>query len=220
VIGITLRGFGRSSKPYGAYNYDVHARDIKSVLEKLDINDAVLGGFSMGGAIAIRYVSLFDSAHVSKLVLAGAAAPVWTQRNDFKYNLPLSAVDDLIALNFSDRPKLLSDFAKIFSATETSLNEGIGKWLNGMGLVATAHATGQCLYALRDTDLRSDLKKIKIPTLILHGKKDKICSYDLAEQMKAGIDDSHLVPFENSGHSLFLEERKKFNEELMKFAQQ
>ena len=220
VIGITLRGFGKSDKPYGDYNYDVHASDIKTVLKKLDIKDAILGGFSMGGAIAIRYVSLFDSAHVSKLVLAGAAAPVWTQRNDFKYNLPLSAVDDLIALNFSDRPKLLSDFAKIFSATETSLNEGIGKWLNGMGLVATAHATGQCLYALRDTDLRSDLKKIKIPTLILHGKKDKICSYDLAEQMKAGIDDSHLVPFENSGHSLFLEERKKFNEELIRFAQQ
>jgi len=220
VIGITLRGFGRSSKPYGAYNYDVHARDIKSVLEKLDINDAVLGGFSMGGAIAIRYVATYDSAHVSKLVLAGAAAPIWTQRTDFKYNLPLSAVDDLIALNFNDRPKLLADFAKIFSATETSLNEGIRKWLNGIGLVATAHATGQCLYALRDTDLRSDLKKIKIPTLILHGKKDKICSYDLADQMKAGILGSHLVPFENSGHSLFLEERKKFNEELIKFAQQ
>ena len=219
VIGITLRGFGRSSKPYGAYNYDVHAKDIKSVLDKLDIKDAVLGGFSMGGAIAIRYVANYDAAHVSKLVLAGAAAPVWTQRKDFPYNLPLSAVDDLIALNFSDRPKLLSDFAKIFSATETTLNEGIGKWLNGIGLVATAHATGQCLYALRDTDLRSDLKKIKIRTLILHGKKDKICSYDLAEQMKAGIKDSHLVPFENSGHSLFLEETKKFNSELIKFAQ-
>jgi len=219
VIGITLRGFGRSSKPYGAYNYDVHAKDIKSVLDKLDIKDAVLGGFSMGGAIAIRYVATYDAAHVSKLVLAGAAAPVWTQRKDFPYNLPLSAVDDLIALNFSDRPKLLSDFAKIFSATETTLNEGIGKWLNGIGLVATAHATGQCLYALRDTDLRSDLKKIKIRTLILHGKKDKICSYDLAEQMKAGIKDSHLVPFENSGHSLFLEETKKFNSELIKFAQ-
>ena len=218
-ICITLRGFCRSSKPYGAYNYDVHAKDIKSVLDKLDIKDAVLGGFSMGGAIAIRYVATYDAAHVSKLVLAGAAAPVWTQRKDFPYNLPLSAVDDLIALNFSDRPKLLSDFAKIFSATETTLNEGIGKWLNGIGLVATAHATGQCLYALRDTDLRSDLKKIKIRTLILHGKKDKICSYDLAEQMKAGIKDSHLVPFENSGHSLFLEETKKFNSELIKFAQ-
>jgi len=220
VIGITLRGFGRSSKPYGAYNYDVHARDIKSVMDQLDIKDAVLGGFSMGGAIAIHYVANYDAAHVTKLVLAGAAAPVWTQRKDFPYNLPLSAVDDLIALNFNDRPKLLANFAKIFSASETSLNEGIGKWLNGIGLVATAHATGQCLYALRDTDLRSDLKKIKIPTLILHGKKDKICSYDLAEQMKAGIKDAHLVSFENSGHSLFLEETKKFNSELIKFAQQ
>jgi len=218
VIGITLRGFGRSDKPYGAYNYDVHAKDIKSVLDKLDIEDAVLGGFSMGGAIAIHYLAKYDSAHVSKLVLAGAAAPIWTQREDFPYNLTRSAVDDLIALNFSDRPKLLAEFAKIFSANETSLNDGIGKWLNGIGLVATAHATGQCLYALRDTDLRDDLKKIKIPTLILHGIKDKICSYELAEQMKAGIENSKLVPFENSGHSLFLEETKKFNSELIKFA--
>ena len=218
VIGITLRGFGRSDKPYGAYNYDVHAKDIKSVLDKLDIEDAVLGGFSMGGAIAIHYLAKYDSAHVSKLVLAGAAAPIWTQREDFPYNLTRSAVDDLIALNFSDRPKLLAEFAKIFSANETSLNDGIGKWLNGIGLVATAHATGQCLYALRDTDLRDDLKKIMIPTLILHGIKDKICSYELAEQMKAGIENSKLVPFENSGHSLFLEETKKFNSELIKFA--
>ena len=218
VIGITLRGFGRSDKPYGAYNYDVHARDIKSVLDKLEIKDAVLGGFSMGGAIAIHYIATFESAHISKLVLAGAAAPIWTQRDDFPYNLTQSAVDDLIALNFRDRPKLLADFAKIFSAEETTLNDGIRKWLNGLGLVATAHATGQCLYALRDTDLREDLKKIKIPTLILHGKKDKICSFDLAKQMKAGIENSTLIPFENSGHSLFLEETKKFNSELIKFA--
>jgi len=219
IIGITLRGFGRSSKPYGAYNYDVHARDIKNVLDKLDLKDAVLVGYSMGGAIAIRYVSTYDAAHVSKLVLAGAAAPIWTQRKDFPYNITQSAVDDLIALNFSNRPKLLSNFAKLFSASETTLNEGIGKWLNSIGLVATAHATGQCLYALRDTDLRDDLKKIKIPSLILHGKKDKICSFDLAEQMKCGIKDSQLVAFENSGHSLFLEETKKFNSELIKFAQ-
>ena len=218
VIGITLRGFGRSDKPYGAYNYDVHARDIKSVLDKLNIQDAVLGGFSMGGAIAIRYIANYDAAHISKLILAGAAAPVWTQRNDFPFNFTQKDVDELIALNFRDRPKLLSDFAKIFSASETSLNDGIRKWLNGIGLVATAHSTGQCLYALRDTDLRDDLTKINIPTLILHGKKDKICSYQLAEQLKAGIKDSQLIAFENSGHSLFLEESKKFNSELIKFA--
>ncbi len=219
VIGITLRGFGKSDKPYGAYNYDVHASDIKKVLSKLDIKDAVLVGFSMGGAIAIRFASADNGAHVSKLVLCGAAAPIWTQRNDFPYNLPKKAVDDLIALNYQDRPKLLSNFAKIFSATETSLNEGIGSWLNGICLSASSHATAQCLIALRDTDLRSDLVKITIPTLIMHGKKDKICSFDLAEQMKAGISNSHIVAFENSGHSLFLEETHKFNAELIKFAE-
>jgi len=219
VIGITLRGFGKSDKPYGSYNYDVHASDIKKILNKLEIEDAVLGGFSMGGAIAIRYVSVDNGAHVSKLALFGAAAPVWTQRKDFPYNLPKSAVDDLIELNYQDRPKLLSDFGKIFSATETSLNEGIRNWLNGINLSASSHATAQCLIALRDTDLRSDLAKITLPTVIMHGKKDKICSFDLAEQMKAGISNSHIVAFENSGHSLFLEETRKFNEELIRFAE-
>jgi pimeloyl-ACP methyl ester carboxylesterase len=218
VIGITLRGFGQSSKPYGLYDYDVHARDIKKVLDHLDIKKAVLGGFSMGGSIAIRYISLYKGAHVSKLALFGAAAPVWTQRKDFPYNMPVKAVDALIKLNFKDRPKLLSDFAKIFSATPTSLNKGIGSWLNGICLSASSYATAQCLIALRDTDLRDDLVKIKIPTLILHGKKDKICSFVLAEQMKAGISGSQLIPFENSGHSLFLEETHKFNAALIKFA--
>ena len=219
VIGITLRGFGKSDKPYGKYNYDVHAEDILNILSELEVNDAVLVGFSMGGGIAIRVVSMDDEARISKLVLCGAAAPIWTQRADFPYNLPQSAVDDLIALNFKDRPKLLSNFAKIFSATETSLNEGMGHWLNTIGLSASSYATAQCLMALRDTDLRADMAKINIPTLIMHGKKDKICSFDLAGQMKAGIANSQLVAFENSGHSLFLEERAKFNSELIKFAE-
>lgn len=219
VIGITLRGFGKSDKPYSNYDYDVHAEDILNVLAELDVRDAVLVGFSMGGAIAIRVVSMDDEARISKLVLCGAAAPIWTQRSDFPYNLLQSAVDELIALNFKDRPKLLSNFAKIFSATETSLNKGIALWLNNMGLSASSYATAQCLMALRDTDLRADMAKINIPTLIMHGKKDKICSFDLAGQMKAGIKNSQLVPFEISGHSLFLEETEKFNAELIQFAE-
>lgn len=219
VIGITLRGFGKSDKPYGVYNYDIFATDIKYVLSTLEINDAVLVGFSMGGAIAIRYISMYYGAHVSKLVLCGAAAPLWTQRSDFKFNLPLSTVDELIALNDRDRPKLLSNFAKLFSATETSLNTGIGSWLNGIGLSASSYATAQCLMALRDTDLRPDMAKITIPTLIIHGKNDKICSFDLAGQMKSGIANSQLVVFEKSGHSMFLEETDKFNSTLMKFAE-
>ncbi|MCK9414905.1 MAG: alpha/beta hydrolase [Prolixibacteraceae bacterium] len=218
VIGITLRGFGKSDKPYGLYNYDIHALDIKRVLDQLDITSATLCGFSMGGAIAVRYVSLYGSMRVVKLVLAGAATPSWTQREDFPYNILKSDVDDLIALNNTDRPKLLSNFAKIFSATETSLNDGIGNWLTAINLSASSYATGKCLMALRDTDLRRDLQNIEIPTLIMHGKKDKICSFVLAEQTLKLIPNAQLVAFDKSGHSLFLEETKKFNAELIKFA--
>jgi non-heme chloroperoxidase len=218
AIGITLRGFGKSDKPYGVYDYDVFARDIKIVLSTLDVEDAVLVGFSMGGGIAIRFISTYKGAHVSKLALCGAAAPLWTQREDFKYNLPISSVDELIELSGKDRPKLLSDFAKIFSATENALNQGIGSWLNGICLSASPYATAQCLIALRDTDLRPDLEKITFPTVIIHGKEDKICSFDLAEQMKLRISNSSIIVFEKSGHSMFLEETDKFNSELVKFA--
>ncbi len=91
--------------------------------------------------------------------------------------------------------------------------------MNGIGLSASSYATAQCLIALRDTDLRKDLMKIAVPTLILHGLKDKICSFDLAGQMKNAISNSHFVAFENSGHSLFLEETQKFITELIKFAE-
>lgn len=219
AIGITLRGFGKSDKPYGLYDYDVHALDIKTVLSKLEIEDAVLVGFSMGGSIAIRFVSMYRGAHVSKLILCGAAAPRWTQCEDFKFNLPQSAVDELIELNDKDRPQLLANFGKIFAATETTLNEGISSWLYGINISASSYATVQCLIALRDTDLRPDLAKISIPALIIHGKKDKICSFDLAEQMKAGIKNSQVVAFEKSGHCMFLEEILKFNSELIKFAE-
>ena len=218
VIGITLRGFGKSDKPYGSYDYDVHALDIRLILSKLEIEDAVLGGFSMGGAIAIRYASEDKGAHVSKLACLELRPRSGHNVMIFLTIFPKTLLMTLIELNYKDRPKLLSDFSKIFSATETALNEGIGVWLNGICLSASSHATAQCLVALRDTDLRNDLKKIKIPTLIMHGKKDKICSFDLAEQMKAGISDSGIIAFENSGHSLFLEETKKFNAELIRFA--
>ncbi|MBK9248305.1 MAG: alpha/beta hydrolase [Ignavibacteria bacterium] len=204
VIGITLRGFGKSDKPYGSYEYDVHVHDIQVILDKLDIKDAVLSGFSMGGAIAIRYAASNTGNRIAKLALFAAAAPSWTRRKDYPYNLPPSEVDKLIELNYSNRPQLLTDVGKIFAATETSLSTGINNWLYGIGLSASAHSMGQTLRALRNTDLRYDMSKISIPTLIMHGKKDKICSYEMAEQLHRGIHNSEVITFEHSGHALFL----------------
>lgn len=217
VIGITLRGFGKSDKPFGPYNYDVYAQDIKTVLDKLNIQDATLGGFSMGGAISIHYVAKFHSSRVSKLALFGAAAPSWTKKSDYNFGFSSEAVDDLIALSKVNRPQLLENFGKIFGASETSIPAGMGNWLGSINMEASPYATTQSLIALRDTDLRNELSKINIPTAIFHGTKDVICEYALAEQMKNGIKNSYIVKFENSGHGLFLEELEKFNTELLSF---
>lgn len=219
AVGISLRGFGKSDKPYGKYDYDVYADDIKVVLDKLNITNATLGGFSMGGAIALHYVAKYKAAHIDKLALFGAAAPVWTKRNDYPYGLTKESVNELIQLSLTDRPQLLENFDKIFGATETALPKGIGNWLGSINLEASPYATTQSLIALRDTDLRSELVKIKIPTAIFHGVKDKICEFALAEQMEKAIENSYIVRFENSGHGMFIEELEKFNTEMLKFLQ-
>jgi pimeloyl-ACP methyl ester carboxylesterase len=122
-------------------------------------------------------------------------------------------------MNNTNRPQLFETFGNIFPANETSVSAGHGAWLGNIQAQASPYAMAEALKTLRDGDLREDLKKIKIPTLILHGRLDKICSYDLAEQMHALVPQSKLVPFEKSGHALFIEELEKFNRELLKFIQ-
>ena len=217
AIGITLRGFGQSDKPYGKYNYDVFADDIKVVLEELQIDNAVLGGFSFGGATVIRFISKYKNEHVSKLALFGAAAPCEVRKDDFPYGLPMEILNSLIELNSTNRPHLIEEFGKLFAATETALPKSISSWLAGIQFQSSQYAMDQGLCMIRDSDLRADLENIIIPTAIFHGKLDKLCPFELAEQLHEGIANSKLIAFENSGHALFLEERLKFNDELIKF---
>lgn len=217
AIGITLRGFGQSDKPYGKYDYDVFAEDIKVVLEELRIDNAVLCGFSFGGATIIRFASKYNNEHISKLALFGAAAPCEVRRDDFPYGLPVEVLNSLIELNSTNRPQLIEEFGKLFAATETALPKNISDWLASIQFQSSQYAMEQGLIMIRDSDLRDDLKKITIPTAIFHGKLDKLCPFDLAEQLHNGIANSKLIAFEKSGHALFLEEREKFNHELIKF---
>lgn len=218
VIGITMRGFGKSDKPFGTYNYDVYADDIYTILHKLNIKDATLGGFSMGGAIAIRYVTRHNAAHVSKLALFGAAAPVWTKRHDFAIGLTDEQADALIAQSRTNRPQMIEDFGKVFAANDTNVSQGLNNWLTSINMEASPYATTQSLLAIRATDLRPELSKIKIPVAIFHGVQDKICDFGLALELNKRISNSFIVRFENSGHGLFIEELDKFNTELEKFA--
>jgi len=218
VIGITLRGFGKSDKPYGKYDFDVFSDDIKVVLEKLDIQNATLGGFSLGGAVVLHYVTKYNSAHISKLALFGAAAPSWKQREGFPDGLPDAAVQGLINATKTQRHDLIASFGAGFVAKEGNISKNVEKWLENINLQASPYAMTESITALRDLDLRSQLSKINIPVTIFQGVYDKNCPLVWAEQLQKGIKNATLIRFENSGHALFVEEMEKFNTELEKFA--
>ena len=218
VVGITLRGFGKSDKPYGRYDFDVFSDDIKVVLDKLNIQNAVLGGFSMGGAVVLHYVTKYDAAHVNKLALFGAAAPSWKKREGSPYGISETDANGLIAQTMTSREDLIAGLGSAFVAKEGTISKNVERWLENINLAASPYAVTESISALKDLDLRPELSKIKIPTAIFQGTQDKLCPYEFAVELNHGIDDSYIVRFENSGHALFVEEVEKFNTELEKFA--
>jgi non-heme chloroperoxidase len=220
VIGITLRGFGKSDRPYGKYDFDVFSDDIKVVLEKLNIQNALLGGFSMGGAVVLHYMAKYDGAHISKLALFAAAAPSWKQREGSPHGVSDADAEGLIKATLTGRQDLIASFGAAFPSKEGNISKNVEKWLENINLEAWPYAITQSITALRDLDLRPELAKVKVPVAIFHGTQDKLCNFAFAEELHRGIKNSYIVKFENSGHALFVEEAEKFNNELEKFAKQ
>jgi pimeloyl-ACP methyl ester carboxylesterase len=175
----------------------------------------------MGGAIATHYVVRHDSARVNKLALFAAASPRWTSSEDYPYGIFTEGeVNQMIQLSKTNRAALYQTFGSLFSASPTSLPAGLDAWLGGINWEASPYAATQCLIALRDEDLRAELAEIKIPVAIFHGAHDKIVPFSTGQQALHGIPNAYLVPFEHSGHGLFVEEREKFNHELIRFVRQ
>lgn len=217
-IGIDQRGFGESDKPLSGYDYDTLSDDVRAVVDKLQLKDFTLLGHSTGGAIAVRYMARHNGAGVSKLVLCAAAAPSLIKRSYFPYGLKADAVKDIINGTYNDRPKMLRSFGTTFFYTKIS--KPFSDWFFDLGLQAAGWSTAEVANTwLGEEELFNDMKKIKVPTLILHGIHDKVCLFPLGEEQKKLIKNSKLIKFEQSGHGLFYDERDKFNMELMKFVE-
>ncbi|MCH3965910.1 MAG: alpha/beta hydrolase [Clostridium sp.] len=214
-ISIDLRGFGSSDKPWKGYSYDRLSDDVRVIIETLELKNITLVGFSMGAAVAIRYMSRYYSYNVSKLVLMSPAAPSFTRRKGYPYGMDVNGVEDLIRQARENRPEMMAGIGKIFFAGNTTDN--FMNWFQNLGLEASGHSTIETARSLKDEDLRSEINKINVTTGIFHGKMDKICPFEFAEELNRGIKNSQLYPFEFSGHGIFHDELGKFNSELLKF---
>jgi non-heme chloroperoxidase len=214
-VGIDLRGFGASDKPWGGYSYNRLADDLCRVLNRLELPNAVLCGFSMGACVCIRYMARHKGLRVNRLVLCSTAGPSFVQRAGYPYGMTREQVDSALASLYSDRYTLYESFlCRCFASPPP---EALLRHLQRLCSSGAQWASIKTLESMRDEDLRGDLGKICVPTAILHGVQDQICPFPFAEELHNGIRDSFVVPFRQSGHCPFYEEKDAFNSALIDF---
>jgi non-heme chloroperoxidase len=181
VITYDRRGFGSSSQPVIGYNYDTFSADLNTLIEHLDLTDLVLVGFSMGTGEVTRYLGTYGSARVSKAVLMGAIPPFLLKTDDNPEGVDESVFDGIKDAVVADRPAYFKDFldnfynVDVYGGTPRISEQA---WQNSfnVAVAASAHAALACVDTWL-TDFRSDLPKIDVPTLLLHGDADRILPY-------------------------------------------
>lgn len=209
VVAVDLRGFGKSDTPVCGYTYDQISADIFQVVRRLCLKRFVLVGFSMGGAIALRYMNCYNGFGVCRLILLSAAAPCFAQRPDFPYGKPVQEVNDLINLAKTDRPQLCQNFSRQLFACPHS--DAVINWFKDIALSASGIGTIKSAVALRDEDGRNDFCCVHVPTYIIHGDKDVIVSKELAEIQHKCISGSKLITLPDSGHGIVYDQLETFN---------
>ncbi|MCD7035645.1 alpha/beta hydrolase [Metabacillus sp. GX 13764] len=222
VITYDRRGFGQSSQPYSGYDYDTLAADLNQLMEHLDLKEAALVGFSMGGGEVVRYLSKYGSSRIGKAVLAGAVPPYLYKADDN----PEGGLDDAAIAEFekgvkSDRIAFLDTFTQnFFAAGDRSdfVSEPFRLYNRDIAAFASPKGTLDCIAAFARTDFREDLKKVDVPSLILHGDADGIVPFEVSgKRAHEMIEDSSLTLIEGAPHGFNATHPEEFNRALIDF---
>ena len=222
VVTYDRRGFGSSSQPWDGYDYNTFAADLDALMGHLDLRDATMVGFSMGGGEVARYIGRYGTARVAKAVLAAAVPPYLYQSDDN----PEGGLDDATIQQFkdgvrSDRIAFLDWFTTAFFAVgdRTDLiSEPSRLYHREIAEFASPKGTLDCIDAFGRTDFRDDLTKIDVPTLVIHGDSDAIVPFEVSgRRSHETIADSSLVLIEGAPHGFNATHAEQFNRGLLDF---
>jgi non-heme chloroperoxidase len=209
VISYDRRGFGQSSQPTTGYDYDTFAADLKAVLDHLALDeDVVLAGFSMGTGEVTRYLGTYGSAGISKAALLGVIPPFVLKTDDNEKGVPQEVFDGIKETVLKDRFLWFEEFFKNFFNTDELAPERIGDAALQGHFASALQMSPYAAYACVDTwltDFRDDLPKIDIPTLVIHGTKDRILPFESTAQRLQEenlIADLEFVPIEGGPHNV------------------
>lgn len=215
------RGHGRSGQPWNGDEMDTYADDLAELLVALDLREATLIGHSTGGGEVARYLGRHDTARVAKAVLLGAVPPLMLQTEANPAGLPIKVFDDIRAGLLADRSQFFQDLTVPFYGANREGNkvtQGMRDafWLQGMqgGLKNQLH----CIKAFSETDFTEDLKKIDVPTLIIHGGDDQIVPIMASSMLSAElIKGATLKIYPAASHGLAETHKDELNADLLAF---
>lgn len=218
------RGHGRSSQPWQGNDMDTYADDLAALTEALDLTNAVHVGHSTGGGEVARYIGRHSTRRVAKAVLIGAVPPLMLKTDANPDGLPMNAFDQIRSAVLADRSQFFKDLTMPFygyNRPGAKVSEGVRTsfWLQGM--MAGFPAAYFCIKAFSETDQTGDLKKMDVPTLILHGDDDQIVPIGASALKSAKlIKNATLKVYPGAPHGLCTTHKERVNEDLLTFLKQ
>ena len=224
VIVYDRRGFGQSSRPTEGYDFDTLAADLDKVLTTLDLRDVTLIGFSLGTGELARYIGKYGTGRLRSCVFIESLAPSFVKSDENPKGVDRAGVDAVQQAILHDRPAwltgLLGDFLNLDDYLGNRVSEETvrNNWNAGAG--ASPFATWACVLTWLD-DFREDIKRIDVPTLILHGTADRILSIEgQGRRLHAALPGARYVEIEGGPHVMCVTHASEVNRELLDFLRQ
>ena len=223
VITYDRRGFGHSSQPTVGYDYDTFAADLKTLVDRLDLRDIVLAGFSMGTGEVTRYLGTYGSDRVAKAALFGPIPPFFLQTDDNPKGLPQSVFDGFMESAKKDRygwfKFFFDNFYNVDKFRGTRISDEAWNASFEVAAGSSAYATVACIPTWC-TDFRADLPKIDVPLLVIQGTEDRILPIDATgRRLPDLVKDIEYIEIEEGPHNVGWTHPDEVNAALLKFLQ-
>ncbi|HEY5921954.1 MAG TPA: alpha/beta hydrolase [Kofleriaceae bacterium] len=221
AIAHDRRGHGRSSQPGLGNDMDAYADDLAALIDKLDLKGVTLVGHSTGGGEVVRYIGRHGVKRVARLVLVGAIPPLMLLSNTNPKGTPMTVFEGLRTGLTTDRAQFYKEFSIPFYGANrngSTVSQGVRDhfWLQCMQ-VGLKNAY-ECIMAFSETDFSEDLKRVTVPTLIVHGDDDQIVPIDASARRSAElIKTAALKIYPGAPHGLTTTHAEQFNTDLQRF---
>lgn len=215
------RGHGRSSQPWNGNDLTTYADDMSELLDALDISDAVVVGHSTGGGEVTRYMGKHGTQRVSKAVLVSAIPPLMLKTAANPGGLPIEVFDGIRADLLRDRSQFYRELSASFYGANrpgSKVSQGVRDAFWAWSMQAGLRGAYECVKAFSETDLTEDLKKIDVPTLVIHGDDDQIVPIsDSALLSSKLLERAVLKVYPGAPHGLMATHKDQFNSDLLAF---